>query len=179
MPFYARLHAKSDNCFDKTIDNEKDSDTHVTIETDVCSGNQSKTQTKGKSKLSPEAESLVPQVILQEPLVISDTGNKISVAPSGKKKHACDDTAADQARPHKCWICQAAFRKISHLKQHHRRHTGERPYKCTTCDRYIRGFIFSSLSFLLSLFSNEQFPLRQFLIKFSTVLCFFRLFAYE
>lgn len=146
--FYTRLHAKSENCFDKTIDNEKDPDTHVTIETDIYSANQSKTQTKGKSKLSPEAESLVPQVILQEPLVISDTGNKISVAPSGKKKRACD-AAADQARPHKCWICQAAFRKISHLKQHHRRHTGERPYKCTKCDRYMRGFT-SYLFFFLS-----------------------------
>lgn len=131
---HTRSHAKSENCFDKIIENEKDSDTHVTIETDIYSANQSKTQTKGKSKLSPEAESLVPQVILQEPLVISDTGNRISVAPSGKKKRACD-AAADQARPHKCWICQAAFRKISHLKQHHRRHTGERPYKCTKCDR--------------------------------------------
>ena len=149
------MHAKSETIdFDKTIDNDKDSDAHVAVETDIYSASQSKkiTQTKGKSKLSPEAESLVPQVILQEPLVISDTGNKISVAPSGKKKRACD-AAADQARPHKCWICQAAFRKISHLKQHHRRHTGERPYKCTKCDRY---------TCIHALFSNKCFLFNNF-----------------
>lgn len=111
---------------------------HITVDTDIHSTNQSKTQIKNiKSKLSQEAETLVPQVILQEPLLINDVGNKICVAQiSSKEKRAYDGTI-DQTRPHKCWICQAAFRKISHLKQHHRRHTGERPYKCTKCDRYV------------------------------------------
>lgn len=111
---------------------------HITADTDIHSTNQSKTQIKNiKSKLSQEAETLVPQVILQEPLLINDVGNKICVAQiSSKEKRAYDGTI-DQTRPHKCWICQAAFRKISHLKQHHRRHTGERPYKCTKCDRYV------------------------------------------
>ncbi|XP_032680584.1 zinc finger protein 236-like isoform X2 [Odontomachus brunneus] len=87
-----------------------------------------------KSKISPEAESLVPQVILQEPLVISDADNKISVVQvQSKQKQVYDGNSV--ARPHKCWVCHAAFRKISHLKQHHRRHTGERPYKCAKCDR--------------------------------------------
>nr|XP_033206407.1 zinc finger protein 91-like isoform X1 [Bombus vancouverensis nearcticus] len=131
---HTRLHAKSENCSNKTTDNDKDSDTYAVIDADIYPTDQSKNQIKGKLKLSPEAESLVPQVILQEPLVISDTGNKISVVSSGKEKRAYD-TSTDHARPHKCWICQAAFRKISHLKQHHRRHTGERPYKCTKCDR--------------------------------------------
>lgn len=124
---HTRLHAKSDN--------NKDSNMHITVDTDIQSTNQSKTQIKNKSKLSQEAETLVPQVILQEPLLINDVGNKICVAQiSSKEKRAYDGTI-DQTRPHKCWICQAAFRKISHLKQHHRRHTGERPYKCTKCDR--------------------------------------------
>lgn len=103
----------------------------------TCSANQSRTQAKAKSKLSPEAQNLIPQVVLQEPLVISDTGNKICVAQVPSKEKRAHDTAADPARPYKCWVCQAAFRKISHLKQHHRRHTGERPYKCTKCDRYV------------------------------------------
>jgi hypothetical protein len=38
-------------------------------------------------------------------------------------------------RPYMCSVCNAAFRKLSHLKQHIRMHTGERPYKCTLCDR--------------------------------------------
>lgn len=113
---------------------------HITIDTDIHSTNQSKTQIKSKSKLSQEAETLVPQVILQEPLLINDVGNKICVAQiSSREKH---DGTIDQSRPHKCWICQAAFRKISHLKQHHRRHTGERPYKCTKCDRYVYVYVY-------------------------------------
>lgn len=38
-------------------------------------------------------------------------------------------------RPYTCNVCNAAFRKLSHLKQHIRMHTGERPYKCNLCDR--------------------------------------------
>lgn len=131
------MHTKSANSFNKSIDNDKDLNIHATIDTDTYSASQPKTQIKGKSKISPEAERLVPQVILQEPLIISDAGNKICVAQVSSKEKRVYDTTVDQARPHKCWICQAAFRKISHLKQHHRRHTGERPYKCIKCDRYI------------------------------------------
>lgn len=93
-----------------------------------------KSHMKEKSKISPEAENLVRQMVLQEPLVISDIDNKISVAQiQSKQKQVYDNSSV--SRPHKCWVCHAAFRKISHLKQHYRRHTGERPYKCTKCDR--------------------------------------------
>ncbi|XP_076167161.1 uncharacterized protein LOC143146603 isoform X2 [Ptiloglossa arizonensis] len=124
---HARLHTKSKDCFDKIVRNDES--------TGISATNRPKTHTKSKSKISPEAESLVPQVVLEEPLVISDTGNKICVAQIPSKEKRAFDAATDPARPHKCWVCQAAFRKISHLKQHHRRHTGERPYKCTKCDR--------------------------------------------
>ncbi|XP_015177319.1 PREDICTED: zinc finger protein 236-like isoform X3 [Polistes dominula] len=121
---HTRLHTKPHQCTvcDKSFSSSAVLKSHM------------KSHTKGKSNLSPEAESLVPQIVLQEPLVISDAGNKISVAHvQSKQKHVYD--SADVARPHKCCVCHAAFRKISHLKQHYRRHTGERPFKCTKCDR--------------------------------------------
>lgn len=141
---------------------------HITVDTDIQSTNQSKTQIKNKSKLSQEAETLVPQVILQEPLLINDVGNKICVAQiSSKEKRAYDGTI-DQTRPHKCWICQAAFRKISHLKQHHRRHTGERPYKCTKCDRYVYVYIYyvQILFFILYPMNFFIFVMRTSVLKY-------------
>ncbi|XP_011330673.2 zinc finger protein 236 isoform X2 [Ooceraea biroi] len=96
--------------------------------------NHMKSHTREKSKITLEAESLVPQVVLQEPLIISDTGNIISVAQvQSKQKQLYDNVGV--SRPHECLFCHAAFRKVSHLKQHLRRHTGERPYKCAKCDR--------------------------------------------
>lgn len=95
-----------------------------------------KSHTREKPKISPEAESLVPQVVLQEPLVISDVGNQISVAQVQSKQKQLYESVNGVARPHKCLVCHAAFRKVSHLKQHYRRHTGERPYKCSKCDRF-------------------------------------------
>ncbi|XP_063975021.1 zinc finger protein 236-like isoform X2 [Diachasmimorpha longicaudata] len=94
-----------------------------------------KGHSKQKNKLCPEAERLVPQIVLEEPLVISDAGNKISVAQVQSKQRHVYGGEEEGNRPHKCWVCPAAFRKISHLKQHYRRHTGERPYKCSKCDR--------------------------------------------
>ncbi|XP_020281961.1 zinc finger protein 236-like isoform X2 [Pseudomyrmex gracilis] len=96
--------------------------------------NHVKSHAREKSKISPETESLMPQVVLQEPLVISDADNKISVAQvQSKQKQMYESVGV--ARPHECSVCHAAFRKVSHLKQHFRRHTGERPYKCNKCDR--------------------------------------------
>lgn len=135
--FDRRLHTKSNECFERPVGNDENGDICTIIGAVDANANQAKIHAKSKSKLSPEAESLVPRVILQEPLVISDTGNKICVAQVPSKEKRAYEAASDPARPHKCWVCQAAFRKISHLKQHHRRHTGERPYKCTKCDRCV------------------------------------------
>ncbi|XP_070154186.1 zinc finger protein 236 isoform X1 [Polyergus mexicanus] len=96
--------------------------------------NHMKCHMREKPKILPEAETLVPQVVLQEPLVISDAGNKISVAQVQSKQKQLYENAG-VTRPHECLVCHAAFRKVSHLKQHYRRHTGERPYKCSKCDR--------------------------------------------
>ncbi|XP_044001934.1 zinc finger protein 236-like isoform X2 [Aphidius gifuensis] len=77
----------------------------------------------------------LPKIILGEPLLISDTGDKISVEEIQSKKRHVHDIDDSIGRPHKCWICPAAFRKISHLKAHQRIHSGERPYQCNKCDR--------------------------------------------
>lgn len=37
-------------------------------------------------------------------------------------------------RPFVCQICQKAFAVMSNLKQHELTHSGVRPYKCTACD---------------------------------------------
>ncbi|KAL2726673.1 LOW QUALITY PROTEIN: zinc finger protein 236-like isoform X1 [Vespula squamosa] len=75
---HTRLHTKPHKCTicDKSFSSSAVLKSHM------------KSHSKGKSNLSPEAESLVPQIVLQEPLVISDAGNKISVAHvQSKQKH--------------------------------------------------------------------------------------------
>ncbi|XP_076290481.1 uncharacterized protein LOC143213960 isoform X2 [Lasioglossum baleicum] len=162
LVIHTRSHGNSDECFsisigngndndngtghdhghdhDRDHNNDNDNDTDngnadidATVNVIARCSNRQKIKAN-KSKMSPKTESLASQVILQEPLVISDSGNKICVVQIPSKKRVYD-AAIDPARPHKCWVCEAAFRKISHLKQHHRRHTGERPYRCSKCDR--------------------------------------------
>ncbi|KAL2728129.1 LOW QUALITY PROTEIN: zinc finger protein 236-like isoform X1 [Vespula maculifrons] len=62
---HTRLHTKPHKCTlcDKSFSSSAVLKSHM------------KSHSKGKSNLSPEAESLVPQIVLQEPLVISDAEN--------------------------------------------------------------------------------------------------------
>ena len=38
-------------------------------------------------------------------------------------------------RKHHCNSCTAAFKKLTHLKTHALRHSGEKPFRCDICDK--------------------------------------------
>ncbi|XP_061437546.1 zinc finger protein ZFP2-like [Lethenteron reissneri] len=38
-------------------------------------------------------------------------------------------------KPFKCTVCEKAFAKSSNLKTHQRTHTGKKPFKCSVCGK--------------------------------------------
>uniref|UniRef100_A0A4W5L9P8 Zinc finger protein 236 n=1 Tax=Hucho hucho TaxID=62062 RepID=A0A4W5L9P8_9TELE len=85
-----------------------------------------------KTKVSKSNISL-PDIPLQEPILITDLGLIQSQNPRLAFQTYLE--MVDNDRPYKCPCCNKAYKKSSHLKQHVRSHTGERPYKCVQCSK--------------------------------------------
>ncbi|XP_076006459.1 zinc finger protein 236 isoform X2 [Genypterus blacodes] len=102
-------------------------------------------QLQDSSTLESQAlsSSYHPQNLLHVPSaeVVSNTNGLLQQSNQGELQLTVetqdyqDDSEDNIKRVHRCNWCNKGFKKLSHLKQHVRSHTGEKPYRCHLCGR--------------------------------------------
>lgn len=70
------------------------------------------------------------------PAVITQSTGAVSQEFEGVLQEGQDNAEKEERRPFLCNVCGFKFKKSSHLKQHHRSHTGDYRMKCVwvSCD---------------------------------------------
>ncbi|XP_030338107.1 zinc finger protein 236 isoform X11 [Strigops habroptila] len=74
--------------------------------------------------------------------LIQDQSSQEELELHTQRPHFLEDNEDQSKRSYRCEYCNKGFKKSSHLKQHVRSHTGEKPYKCQLCGR---GFVSSGV----------------------------------
>ncbi|KAL2086666.1 hypothetical protein ACEWY4_017725 [Coilia grayii] len=64
-----------------------------------------------------------------------------------KEPDVVEGEKSSPQKPHQCKECGKSFHNISHLREHHRIHTGEKPYPCGLCAKRFtrRAAVFTHL----------------------------------